>query len=64
MDVPEPAQNGQARLLADFAKSIRTNTPAETNGADNLWSFAAVIAGVIGAREGGKRVEVARLVEG
>ena len=47
---PQPL-TGQARLLADFAGAIRTGTPAETSGADNLWSFAAVMAGVISARE-------------
>src|SRR6185437_13259758 len=50
IDVPDPRQNGQARLLADFAKAIRTNMPAETSGADNLWSFAAVSAGVVSAK--------------
>ena len=47
---PQPL-SGQARLLNDFARAIRTGTPAETSGADNLWSFAAVMAGVISARE-------------
>lgn len=42
---------GQARLLSDFANAIRSGTPAETSGADNLWSFATVIAGVISAKE-------------
>ena len=52
VEVPEAAQNGQARLLADFAAAIRSGAPAETNGDDNLWSFAAVIAGVTSASEG------------
>ena len=51
IEVPPPPQNGQARLLSDFARAIRTNTPAETSGADNLWSFAAVMAGVQSATE-------------
>jgi predicted dehydrogenase len=42
---------GQARLLSDFAHAIRTGKPAETSGEDNLWSFAAVTAGVISATE-------------
>jgi predicted dehydrogenase len=42
---------GQARLLADFGAAIRSGIPAQTSGADNLWSFAAVIAGVISAEQ-------------
>src|SRR5688572_8106966 len=41
--------NGQAALLADFAKAIRTGEPAPTNGADNLRSFGAVMAAVASA---------------
>jgi predicted dehydrogenase len=44
--------NGQAALLADFARAIRTRNPAPTSGTDNLWSFGAVMAGVASAREG------------
>jgi predicted dehydrogenase len=47
---PLPVGN-QAKLLAEFATAIRSGTSAETSGADNLWSFATVIAGVISARE-------------
>jgi predicted dehydrogenase len=63
VEVPPLAQNGQARLLADFAAAVRSGTPAETNGADNLHSFAAVIAGVISATEH-RTVEVAELLAG
>ena len=63
LDVPPPPQNGQARLLADFAEAIRTGRPAETSGADNLWSFAAVMAAVASATEK-RTVEVAELLEG
>jgi predicted dehydrogenase len=59
--VEKPAHNGQARLLADFARAIRTNEPAETSGADNLWSFAAVIAGVTSATTG-RTVDVSELL--
>jgi predicted dehydrogenase len=41
--------NGQAALLADFARAIRTGEPAPTNGADNLRSFGAVMAAVASA---------------
>jgi predicted dehydrogenase len=64
VEVPpaDSVQNGQARLLSDFARAIRTGEPAETSGADNLWSFGAVIAGVESARSGGKTVRVAELL--
>ena len=61
VEVRQPQHNGQARLLADFARAIRDGTPAETNGADNLWSFAAVMAGVMSARTG-KTIDVAKLL--
>jgi predicted dehydrogenase len=62
VDKDEVAQNGQARLLADFASAIRTATPAETSGADNLWSFGAVIAGVKSAKDGGRAIAVEELL--
>jgi predicted dehydrogenase len=62
VEVPDAPQNGQARLLSDFARAIRTNTPGETSGADNLWSFAAVMAGVKSAQEGGRAVDVAEML--
>ena len=49
--IPALPENGQQILLHKFAESIRTNTPGETSGEDNLWSFAAVIAGVRSAKE-------------
>jgi len=61
IDVPPAEMNGQARLLSDFAQAIRTGTPAPTSGADNLLSFAAVMAGVISATKG-KTVSVADLL--
>ncbi|HEV2294403.1 MAG TPA: Gfo/Idh/MocA family oxidoreductase [Tepidisphaeraceae bacterium] len=57
---PQPL-SGQARLLHDFAEAIRTGQPAETSGADNLWSFATVIAGVISATKK-RTVEVGQLL--
>ncbi len=47
---PAP-RNGQQSILDRFVKAIETNTPAETSGDDNLWSFGAVCAGVISAKE-------------
>lgn len=41
----------QQATLHQFAESIRSGTPAQTSGADNLYSFGAVIAGVTSARE-------------
>ena len=61
VSVEEAAQNPQAKLLADFARAIRTSEPPETNGADNLWSFATVIAGVLSAQKG-KWIDVAALL--
>ena len=60
--VEEAAQNPQAKLLADFARAIRTNQPPETNGSDNLWSFATVIAGVLSAKKR-KWIDVASLLQ-
>ena len=48
-------------LLRHFAESIRTNAPAETSGDDNLWSFAAVMAGVKSASER-RAVDIAELL--
>jgi hypothetical protein len=53
---------GQARLLSEYANAIRSGTPAETSGAENLWSFAAVIAGVISAKEQ-RTVDVRELLQ-
>jgi len=52
IDSPSLELEGQAALLASFATAIRTGVAAETSGANNIPSFAAVIAGVISAREG------------
>ena len=52
VEIPPAPLNGQAALLADFARAIRSNEPAPTSGADNLWSFGAVMAGVARAQRG------------
>jgi predicted dehydrogenase len=57
-DIPLRAQ---AKLLHDFAEAIRTGKQPETSGQDNLWSFGAVMAGVISAREG-RTVDVQELI--
>jgi predicted dehydrogenase len=62
IEIPPFGQNGQEKLLADFAESIRTNTLATTSGADNLHSFAAIIAGVISTTER-RTVDVAELLD-
>lgn len=49
--IDAPPTSGQVELLRRFADAIRTGRPAETSGADNLWSFAAVMAGVQSATE-------------
>ena len=55
-------EQGQSALLTRFVKAIDTRTSPETSGADNLWSFAAVTAGVISSREG-RSVDVAGLLQ-
>ncbi len=60
-EIPAMALTGQAALLRNFADAIWKNQPGETSGIDNLWSFAAVTAGVISANEG-RSVDVAELV--
>jgi predicted dehydrogenase len=52
VEIPPAPLNGQAALLADFARAIHTGEPAPTSGADNLWSFGAVMAGVVSATTG------------
>jgi predicted dehydrogenase len=62
LEIPPAPLNGQAALLADFAHAIRDDEAAQTSGADNLWSFGAVMAGVESARSKGT-VEVATLLQ-
>jgi predicted dehydrogenase len=61
VEIPPVERAGQTALLHHFAESIRTSHPAETSGADNLWSFAAVMAGVRSATER-RSVEIAALL--
>jgi predicted dehydrogenase len=61
IDIPNIELEGQAALLHRFAEAIRSGEPGETSGADNLWSFGAVTAGVISAQEG-RSVDVGRLI--
>jgi predicted dehydrogenase len=51
IEIAQPDLTGQAALLSRFAQAIREGKPAETSGEDNLWSFAAVMAGVESAKE-------------
>lgn len=51
VDLPNLPLQGQAKLLADFAQAIRTGTPAETSGQDNLHSFGTVMAAVRSIKE-------------
>ena len=61
VDPPAMHRTGQAHTLHDFAEAIRTNEPAETGGPDNIWSFAAVMAGVESAKTG-RSVNVREIV--
>jgi predicted dehydrogenase len=51
LDPPPIPYESQAATLHAFAEAIRTASPAETSGADNLHSFAAVIAAVMSAEQ-------------
>jgi predicted dehydrogenase len=62
IEIPPLERAGQSALLHRFAQAIRTGAAAETSGSDNLWSFRAVMAGVISAREG-RAVDVGEIVE-
>ena len=57
-DIPE---NYTHALMTRFIEACRTNTPPDTSGADNLWSFAAVQAGVRSA-ESSTSVDVTDLL--
>jgi predicted dehydrogenase len=63
VEVAPVSWNGQSKLLTDFAQAIRSGVPAQTSGADNLWSFAAVIAGVQSAEQR-RTVDVGELLKG
>jgi predicted dehydrogenase len=59
---PVPLElTNRAATLHQFAESIQTGQPCEINGASNIWSFAAVVAGVESARTG-LPVDVRKLV--
>jgi predicted dehydrogenase len=62
LTAPPIAFEGQSATLHGFAEAIRTGVAAETSGADNLYSFAAVMAGVISAEEG-RIVDVGQLLD-
>lgn len=52
VEVPALDPKEQLALLSNFAQAIRTGQPAETSGDDNLWTFAAVTAGLVSTKEG------------
>lgn len=54
-------RTAQTATLHLFAEAIRTGKPAQISGQDNIWSFGAVMAGVISAKEG-RVVDVRGLV--
>ena len=57
--LPYPERAGTLHL---FAEAIRTGQPNELSGENNLWSYAAVMAGVQSAQTGGALVRVADLI--
>lgn len=54
-------REGAKTTLHSFAEAIRSGTPAEISGEDNIHSFGAVMAGVISAREN-RSVEVREII--
>ncbi|HEX4124448.1 MAG TPA: Gfo/Idh/MocA family oxidoreductase [Tepidisphaeraceae bacterium] len=60
-EIPDLEGNSERRILHEFAESVRTGKPMQVSGQDNLWSFAAVMAGVQSARQG-QTVDVAELL--
>jgi predicted dehydrogenase len=61
VQIPPAPLSGQAALLKNFATAIRTGRPAETSGADNLYSFAVVMACVQSIEEK-RTVRIAELL--
>jgi predicted dehydrogenase len=62
---PSLPRSEQAETLHLFAEAIRTGTPAPISGMDNLFSFGAVMAGVLSAQSGqpvGPPVDVTALI--
>jgi len=57
----QPERTGQAATLHAFAEAIRSGTPAQISGEDNLWTFGAVMSGVRSAEEG-RIVDVAEVL--
>jgi predicted dehydrogenase len=50
--LPKLELEDRAATLHQFAEAIRSGQPAELDGSGNIWSFAAVIAGMESARSG------------
>ncbi|MGH7179026.1 MAG: Gfo/Idh/MocA family protein [Tepidisphaeraceae bacterium] len=62
VDAAPMKHTDQSAVLSAFARSIRDAQPAETSGQDNLWSFAAVVAASISAKERGRPIDVPPLL--
>jgi predicted dehydrogenase len=63
IELPTLEYSERAATLHHFAESIRSGKPSELDGADNLWSFGAVMAGIESARTG-HAVDVRKLIQG
>ncbi len=61
LESPALEFSARAATLHEFASAIRTGAPSELDGAYNLWSFGAVVAGVESCRSG-QPVDVAGLI--
>ncbi len=54
--------SARAATLHEFATVIRSGAVSELDGANNLWSFGAVIAGMESCRNG-RTVDVADMID-
>ena len=59
--IPSIPFSSRAATLHEFAEVIRSGRPSELDGANNLWSIGAVLAGVESARTG-QAIDVAELI--
>jgi hypothetical protein len=60
--IPPIEFTGRDATLHEFAETIRTGRPSELDGAGNLWSFGAVVAGVENARTG-RTTDVSQIIQ-
>jgi predicted dehydrogenase len=62
IELPALEFSERAATLHHFSDAIQSGQPSELDGADNLWSFGAVMAGIESARTG-QAVDVRKLIQ-